>query len=209
MANVLSKLAKYASNVPSFTFILHVHRQANYCSETFFWNSLSEPHLRHLQSSVAVFNEQFRNIEKTKASIVEVVSCRATAMTTIQERESDVRMKLSEINTTKIQRRKQRSWLRFINVRCVCIVQVLCCISGKTVHFICWISMLCLNSSVANNWMGKCWNMWIVCVYETFLLMKLNCLTNTKTCLSSYKKSIKQMQFILTWWNMKDGQNIL
>jgi len=109
VANILSKLAKYVSNVPSFTFILLVHRQANYCSETFFWNSLSEPHLRHLPSSVAVFNEQFQNIEKTKASIVEVVSCSATAKTTIQEKESDVRMKLSEINTTKIQRRKQRS----------------------------------------------------------------------------------------------------
>jgi len=44
---------------------------------------------------------------------------------------------------------------------------------------------------------------------ETFLLMKLNCLTNTKTCLSSCKKSINQMQFIVKWWNMKDKQNIL
>jgi len=101
VANILSKFAKYASNVPSFTFILHVHRQANCCSKTFFWNSLSEPHLRHLQSSVAVFNEQFQNIEKTKAQIVEVVSCRATAKTTIQERESDVRMKLSDSTLQK------------------------------------------------------------------------------------------------------------
>jgi len=41
------------------------------------------------------------------------------------------------------------------------------------------------------------------------LLMKLNCLTNTKTCLSLCKKSINQMQFIVKWRNMKDGQNIL
>jgi len=48
-----------------------------------------------------------------------------------------------------------------------------------------------------------------VCLRETFLLMKLNCLTNTKTCLSSCKKSINQMQFIAKWWNMKDKQYIL
>jgi len=33
----LSQLAKDASIVPSFAFILHVHRQANCCSETLFW----------------------------------------------------------------------------------------------------------------------------------------------------------------------------
>jgi len=34
---------------------------------------------------VAVFNEKFQNIEKSKASIVEVVSCLATVKATIQE----------------------------------------------------------------------------------------------------------------------------
>jgi len=48
-----------------------------------------------------------------------------------------------------------------------------------------------------------------ICLIETFLLMKINCLTNAKTCLSSCKKSINQMQFIVNWWNTKDGQNIL
>jgi len=38
---------------------------------------------------------------------------------------------------------------------------------------------------------------------------EVNYLTNTKTCLSSCKKSISQMQFIVKWWNTKDGQNIL
>jgi len=33
---------------------------------------------------------------------------------------------------------------------------------------------------------------------------EINCLTNTKTCLRSYKKSINQMQFIVKLWNMKD-----
>jgi len=37
MAITLSQLAKDASIVPSSKFILHVHRQASCCSETFFW----------------------------------------------------------------------------------------------------------------------------------------------------------------------------
>jgi len=38
---------------------------------------------------------------------------------------------------------------------------------------------------------------------------EVNCLTNTKTCSSSCKKTISQMQFIVKWWNMIDEQNIL
>jgi len=41
-----------------------------------------------------VFNEQVKNIEKTKALIVVIVSCRATVKATIQ-RVSDVRIKPS------------------------------------------------------------------------------------------------------------------
>ena len=37
VATTLLQLAKDASNVPSFKFILHVHQQASCCSETFFW----------------------------------------------------------------------------------------------------------------------------------------------------------------------------
>jgi len=37
----------------------------------------------------------------------------------------------------------------------------------------------------------------------------VNCLTNTKTCSSSCKESINQMQFIVKCWNMIDEQNIL
>jgi len=72
VANTLSKLAKYASNVPSFPFIRHVHWQGSCCFETFFFISLSEPHSRPLQSSVTVSDEQVWNIEKTKASIIRV-----------------------------------------------------------------------------------------------------------------------------------------
>jgi len=98
----------------------------------------------------------------------------------------------------KDQRRKQGSWLWFINLKCMSCTNLLLhiWINGP---LICWISMLWLNSYVANNWMGKCGTMWVVSARETFLLMKLNCLTNTKTCLSLCKKSIKQMQFTVTW----------
>ena len=36
-----------------------------------------------------------------------------------------------------------------------------------------------------------------ICWRETLLLVKLNCVINTKSCVSSCKKSIKQMQFIV------------
>jgi len=77
MAITLSQLAKDASIVPSFKFILHVHRQANCCSETFFWKFFERilSTLRQLQSFVFAFIEQVQNIEKSKASVVEVVSC--------------------------------------------------------------------------------------------------------------------------------------
>ena len=40
MAITLSRLAKDASIILSFKFILHVHRQAKCCSETFFMEAL-------------------------------------------------------------------------------------------------------------------------------------------------------------------------
>jgi len=50
--------------------------------------------LRHLQSFVVAFIEQ-ENIEKSKASVVEVVSCFATVKARIQERQSDVHIEPS------------------------------------------------------------------------------------------------------------------
>jgi len=85
VAITLSYFAKNASNVPSFTFILHVHRQANCCSETFFLKFLFKT-LRHLQSFLVAFNEQVRNTEKFKASFIEVVSRFATVKARIQEK---------------------------------------------------------------------------------------------------------------------------
>jgi len=87
VAIILSLRAKDASNAPSFTFILHVHRQDRCCSETFFWKFSERAlykTLRHLQSFLVAFNEQVQNIEKPKASSVEVVSCFATVKARIQ-----------------------------------------------------------------------------------------------------------------------------
>jgi len=44
---------------------------------------------------VVAFIEQAQNIEKSKASVVEVVSCLATVKARIQERPSDVHIKPS------------------------------------------------------------------------------------------------------------------
>jgi len=69
-----------------------------------------------------------------------------------------------------------------------------------------------LDSSVCKQLIGKRMkHESSICLIETFLLMKLkvNCSTNTKTCSSSCKKSINQMQIIVKWWNMIDVQNIL
>jgi len=97
VAIILSQLVKDASIAPSFKFILHVHRQANCCSETIFWKFFGGIlfTLKHLQSIVAAFIEQVQNTEKSKASVVEVASCFATVKTRIQERQSDVHIKPS------------------------------------------------------------------------------------------------------------------
>ena len=97
MAITLSQLARDGSLVPSFKVILHVHRQANCCSETYFWKIFGRIlfTLRHLQSFVVVFIEQVQNIEKSKASVVEVISCFATVKARLQERQSDLHVKPS------------------------------------------------------------------------------------------------------------------
>jgi len=69
VAIALSQLAKDASIVPSFKFILHVQGQANCCSESFFWKfseRIMFNTLRQLQSFVVAFIEQLQNIEKSK-----------------------------------------------------------------------------------------------------------------------------------------------
>jgi len=87
MAITLSHLAKDASIVPSFKFIPHAHRQANCCSETFFWKFFERTlfTLRHLQSFVVAFVEQVQNMEKSKASIVDIVSSFVTVKARIQK----------------------------------------------------------------------------------------------------------------------------
>jgi len=73
--------------VPSFKFILHVHRQTNYCSESFFWKfsvRILLNTLKHLQSFVVAIIEQVQNIEKSTASTVEIASCCDTVKARIQ-----------------------------------------------------------------------------------------------------------------------------
>jgi len=48
-----------------------------------------------LQSFLVAFIEQNQNTEKSKASVVEVVSCFATVKARIQEKQSDVHIKPS------------------------------------------------------------------------------------------------------------------
>jgi len=54
-------------------------------------------HIKTLQSFVCAFIEQVQNIEKSRASVVEVVSCFTTVKARIQERQSDVHIKPSWI----------------------------------------------------------------------------------------------------------------
>jgi len=63
----------------------------------FFWKFFERIlfTLRHLQLFVVAFVEQVQNFEKSKASVVEVVSCFATVKARIQEKQSDVHIKPS------------------------------------------------------------------------------------------------------------------
>jgi len=127
----LSQLSKDASNVPSFTIILHIHRQTNCCSETFIWKFCKLTlfnTLWNLQSLVVAFNEHVKNTEKSKTSFVEVVSCFATVKARIQVRQSDVHIKSSQISTKRTLRR-QKLWLWFIHVRYICIVSYKSCVT--------------------------------------------------------------------------------
>jgi len=63
--------------------------------QIFFGNSLSKLCLRHLQSFLVAFNQHVQNIGKSKASLVELVSCFATVKAKIQEKQSDAHIKPS------------------------------------------------------------------------------------------------------------------
>ena len=56
----------------------------------FYEAPLSELYLKHLQSFIAVFNEQVQNIEWSKASIGEVKLCLDTVKSTIKEKKAYV-----------------------------------------------------------------------------------------------------------------------
>ena len=56
----------------------------------FYESSLNKLYLKHLQSFVAVFNEQVQNIERSKASVIEVRSCLDVVKSTIKERQKQM-----------------------------------------------------------------------------------------------------------------------
>ena len=82
---------------------LPIHTACPSTSQLLFWNffwKFFERYLftlRHLQSFVVAFIEQVQNIEKSKASLVEVVSCFATVKARIQERQADVQYISSQV----------------------------------------------------------------------------------------------------------------
>jgi len=62
-----------------------------------------------LQSiEAAVFYEQVKNIENSKASILEVISGMATVKSTTQDRKSDIHIKRSKIYSKKLEEAKDR-----------------------------------------------------------------------------------------------------
>jgi len=203
-----------ASNVTCFKIVLHVHRQANCCSETFFWKFSARTlfkTLRYLQSFLVAFNEQVQNIEKSKHQLLRL---HRVSPLWRQGFNRDNQMYLS--SQVKSALRKLRDWekAKIVTVYYSCQMYLYC--TSVVLHI--WLNgpLYLLNSNVLARLLGLQTTEWEnvsyvsgTCLRETFLLMKLNCFTNIKTCLSSYKKSINHMQFIVKWWNMKDGQKIL
>ena len=72
---------------PSYSYFMSINKPT-VVLKRFSGNSLSE---FCSQSFVVAFIEQVHDIEKSKASVVEVVSCFATVKARIQERQSDVK----------------------------------------------------------------------------------------------------------------------
>jgi len=141
VAITLSQLAKDVSVVPSLKFILHVHRQANCCSETFFWIFFERVlfTLRYLQLFVVAFIEQVQNIEKSKASVVEVVSCFATVKARIQERQSDVGYISRQIKSALRKVSEGKDYDFDLLMSDVSVLHKSCVSHLAMDHFICWI----------------------------------------------------------------------
>ena len=114
----------------------------------------------------------------------------------MQERQSDVQYLPSQVKSAlrKFNKGKDDDCDSFMsNVS----VWYKCCVSHLHIWVngpLCLLNVNLLDSSICKQLIGKMMNhVSIICLIETFLLMKLNCLTNTKTCLSSCKKCINQM----------------
>jgi len=82
----------------------------------FFWKFFQRTlfkRLRYLQSFLVAFNEKVQNIEMSKASFVEVVSCFATAKARIQR---DHQMKISSQLKSALRKLRDREKARIVTV---------------------------------------------------------------------------------------------
>jgi len=202
VAITLSQHAKDASIVPSFKFILHVHRQANCYSETFFWKfferCLFTNHLwfRILRSQKHQLLRSYRVSPRWR---------RAFSQNNQTYISSQLKSALRKFNEGK--NHDCDSFMSDVSVLYKSCVSHLAEWTTLFAEYNALTRFLCLQTT---NW-EKDEIMWLVSACYKFYIdeAEVNCLSNTKTCSSSCKKSINQMQFTVKWWNMKDVQNIL
>jgi len=143
----LTALTRWLSLYPRLPNMLQIFRLYSHTSQftsinklsvvlkRFLENPLSEFDLRHLQSFADVFNDQVHNIEKSKASIVEVVSCFATVKARIQKRQSDAHMMISStvnhVRTIYLGRT-----LQLMKLNCLTNAKTFVCSCEKRMQFI-------------------------------------------------------------------------
>ena len=152
----------------------------------FYESSLSELYLKHLQSFVAVFDEQVQNIERSKASVIEVRSCLDVVKSTIKERQkqmfisTQVKSKLGKLREEG-QDHECDLFISDVSVLYQSCVEYLDKWTTLFEEFQCFDWMLLLQTVT--------WEKIKPCVeyllQKMSILMKLNCLTNIKTSANS------------------------
>ena len=152
----------------------------------FYESSLSELYLKHLQSFVAVFNEQVQNIERSKASVIEVRSCLDVVKSTIKERQKQ--MFISTQVKSKLDKLREEGQ----NHECDLFISDVSVLYQSCVEYLDkWTTLLksfnaLTGCSYCKQSHGKKLNhVWSICFIKMSILMKLNCLTNIKTSANS------------------------
>ena len=126
----------------------------------FGWKGRNAFTLRHLQAFLVAFNDQVQNNERSKASIVEVVSCFATVEVRIQERQSDVHIKPSWSSTKKTQKARITTVIYSCQMYLYCTSIVLHIWQNGPLYLLNWMG------NDENNWMGKWWTIWVGSAWE-------------------------------------------